>query len=293
MKISGKHQYTNMNQTKNPLISIIVPTKNEQKNIKRCLKSCLNQTYKKIELIVVDNFSNDKTVKIANQFTKKVYLKGPERSIQKNFGASIAKGNFLLFVDADMELERNLVKNCLSQNSQTVVIKEKIPPVNFWAKCRNFEKSLYLNDPLIECPRFIKKSTFNKLNGYNPKLYAAEDLDLSQRLQKNGIFPDHANHFLIHHEQLSPVKLMKKKFYYGQNLRYYTKKNTKTSIAYALRSAFIRNYKKLAAHPFLSLGMFAIKTLEYTSVAAGFVFGHFKSSLPFVNADNLWQNHKK
>lgn len=280
-------------QNKNLLVSIIIPTKNEQDNIKSCIQSCLNQTYKKIEIIVIDNFSKDKTVEIAKKSTKNVYQKGPERSAQRNFGASIAKGDFLLFVDADMELEKNLVKNCLSQNSPTVVIPEKIPHTDFWSKCRDFEKTLYLNDSLIEAPRFIKKSLFEKLNGYNPKFYAAEDLDLSQRFQKDGIFPAHANYFLIHHESISLINLMKKKFYYGQNLIYYTKKSPQTSIAYVIRPAFIRNYKKLVSHPFLSLGMFSIKTLEYASVTTGFIYGHFKKIVALCKSRQLAAKSQK
>ena len=67
-------------------VSVIVTTKNEAKNIGRCLQSIQNQTYKAIEIIVVDNFSKDETKRIAKKFTKKVFDKGPERSAQRNLG---------------------------------------------------------------------------------------------------------------------------------------------------------------------------------------------------------------
>ena len=51
-------------------VSVIVTTKNEAKNIGRCLQSIQNQTYKAIEIIVVDNFSKDETKRIAKKFTK-------------------------------------------------------------------------------------------------------------------------------------------------------------------------------------------------------------------------------
>lgn len=47
-----------------PLVSIIIPTYNSEKTILRCLKSVLNQTYPNIEIIVIDDFSNDNTVPI-------------------------------------------------------------------------------------------------------------------------------------------------------------------------------------------------------------------------------------
>ncbi len=70
------------------LVSVIVTTKNEEKNIANCLKSIKGQSYpqEKIQIIVVDNNSSDSTTKIAKRFTDKVYNKGPERSAQRNYG---------------------------------------------------------------------------------------------------------------------------------------------------------------------------------------------------------------
>ncbi len=56
-----------------PLVSVIVTTKNNEGIIARCLSSIIKQSYTPLELIVADNFSKDHTVKIASQFTKKVY----------------------------------------------------------------------------------------------------------------------------------------------------------------------------------------------------------------------------
>lgn len=230
-----------------------------------------------MEIIVVDNFSEDKTVEIAKKFTRKIFLKGPERSAQRNLGAQKAKGEFLLFVDADMQLTKNLIMDCLSYKSGVVSIPEKIPHLAFWSKCRDFEKSLYANDNLISAPRFFKKNLFVKLKGYNKNLYAAEDWDLSQRLKKLDITPAHCQSFLIHHEgPLSLPELMKKKFYYGRNLKHYVKKYPKNSLSYILRPTFFKNYKKIILHPFLSMGMFTLKTLEYISAASGFIWGYLR-----------------
>jgi glycosyltransferase involved in cell wall biosynthesis len=59
----------------NPLVSVIIPTKNSAKTIEKCLKSVKDQTYKNIEIIVVDNFSTDGTYEIAKKYTEKVYQK--------------------------------------------------------------------------------------------------------------------------------------------------------------------------------------------------------------------------
>ena len=76
-----------------PLVSVIVTTKNEEKNIANCLKSIKNQTYKNIEIIVVDNNSDDRTKEIAGKYTDKVFNHGPERSALRNLGAEREKVN--------------------------------------------------------------------------------------------------------------------------------------------------------------------------------------------------------
>ena len=75
------------------LVSVVVTTKNEEKNIGKLLSSIRNQTHKDIEIIVVDNNSTDETVKIAREFTKTVYEKGPERSAQRISGSERQRGN--------------------------------------------------------------------------------------------------------------------------------------------------------------------------------------------------------
>ena len=74
------------------LVSIIIPTLNEEASLEICLKSIKKQTYKNLETIVVDNFSKDRTPEIAKKYTKLVFKKGNERSAQRNFGAKKAKG---------------------------------------------------------------------------------------------------------------------------------------------------------------------------------------------------------
>ena len=70
---------------KNPLVSILIPLFNSSKYISDTLNSCINQSYKNIEIIVVDNNSTDSTKEIAKRYTDKVFNIGPERTAQKKF----------------------------------------------------------------------------------------------------------------------------------------------------------------------------------------------------------------
>ena len=96
-----------------PLVSVIVTTKEEQQHLPDCLNSIQNQIYKNIEIIVVDNNSIDKTKEIAKTYTDNVYNKGPERSAQRNYGIKKAKGKYIIYLDADMRLQPNLIEECV------------------------------------------------------------------------------------------------------------------------------------------------------------------------------------
>src|SRR5687768_16358333 len=97
-----------------PLVSIIIPTYNEDRNIERHLRSIKAQSYPNCEAIVVDDGSIDNTVALAKKYTSKVFpRKHAERSVQRNFGASKAKGQYVVFLDADMELTPHVIKSCL------------------------------------------------------------------------------------------------------------------------------------------------------------------------------------
>jgi len=86
---------------KKPIVSIIIRTKNEEKYIKHCLKKIKQQNFKNSEIIIVDNYSTDLTVKKALQFTKKVIkIKNftPGKAI--NEGIKVAKGNIIVVLSA-------------------------------------------------------------------------------------------------------------------------------------------------------------------------------------------------
>jgi len=99
-----------------PLVSVIIPTFNSQKHINKCLKSILNSSFKNFELIVIDDCSSDNSQTILKkyQINKKVvvyYFKknfGP--AVARNFGASKARGKYLIFLDIDTQID----KNCLT-----------------------------------------------------------------------------------------------------------------------------------------------------------------------------------
>ncbi len=69
--------------------------------------------------MLVDNFSEDKTAELAKKYAAKVYLKGNERSAQRNYGAKVATGKYLLYLDADMILSPTLIEECVDKLEST------------------------------------------------------------------------------------------------------------------------------------------------------------------------------
>lgn len=256
-----------------PRVSIIVPTYNEEDNIEKCLRSITSQSYPNIELIVVDSLrTSDSTAKIAKGFTKKVYKYGKERSPQRNYGANKTNGKYLLFLDADMGLEEEVVEECVKviegdKKIKALIIPEKSFGESYWAKCKALERNCYIGDETIEAPRFFDKTLFGELGGFNPKMISGEDWDLGVRVKKAGGGVGRINS-LIHHNEgaLSLIKSLKKKLYYSQKADEYISANVagvKEIILFIFRPAYFRNWKSLVSDPVHFPGFVIMKLLEF------------------------------
>lgn len=270
---------------KKSLISIIVTTKNEGDVIVKLLNSILKQTYKYVEIILVDNNSNDKTLDIVNKFKEvKIYRQGPERSAQRNFGAKKAKGNFLFFLDADMELTPKVVENCVIKIQQEktvgIVVPEESKWTNFWGEVKAFERSFYSEkgDPVTDAARFFSKEIFIKIGGYDEAITGPEDWDLPDRIREAGFKIGRSTEIIYHHERnISLPTLFKKKFYYGLNAHKYLSKHNihvlSPKTIYFLRPLFYKNWIKLVRHPFLAFAMTCMLCVELLGGGLGYVVG--------------------
>jgi glycosyltransferase involved in cell wall biosynthesis len=257
------------------VVSIVVPTKNSEGTIDMCLRSIREQTYPNIEIIVVDNYSSDKTNEIARKHGK-VLLKGPERSSQRNFGAKSACGDYLFFVDSDMELTPKVVEDCVKasicSHANAVIVPEFSVGEGFWTKCKALERSCYIGDDTVEAARFFGKDVFFGVGCYDEEITGQEDWDLHVRIRKGGFKIGRINSFIRHNEgRLSLRKAMIKKRYYGKTLKLYKRKHPKDTYAQLkiVRPAFIQNWRRLARDPLHALGMFFMKTCEFSAECIG------------------------
>lgn len=268
-----------------PLVSVIITTKNEEKVIDRLIKSIKKQTYKNIEVILIDNNSTDKTVDIAKKFGVKIYSFGPERSAQRNFGAKEAQGKYLLFVDADMKLSQNVIKECIevvemNKNIGAIVIPEVSEARTFWEKVKGFERSFYNEegDPVTDAARFFSKKAFISGAGYDETITGPEDWDLPETIRELGFKIGKISARISHKERISsPISLARKKFYYALHAyKYLTKHNIPMlgpKTIYFLRPVFYKNIRKIIAHPVLSSGMVVMLSAELVGGGLGYFIG--------------------
>lgn len=265
-----------------PLVSIIVPTYNSSKTLNLCLESIKRQTYSDIEIIVVDNYSIDDTVEIAEKHGSKVFRVEALRSLARNYGVMKSKGVFLLFLDADQELTPKVIEDCVKKVIDYHVYAIMIPEVRigegFWAKCRALERLTYIGDPLVENARFYRRDIFEKLGGYDEILEAGEDKELHARFEDTGYAVSSVKGFMRHLEgRVRLGHLARRSFFYGKTyIRYARKQPKRARIQFLpIRLNFIRNWKTLANQPLYACGMFFLKFVEYTAGIIGLISSNF------------------
>ena len=95
-----------------PKFSIIIPVYNVEQYIKRCLDSVFNQSYKDFEVIVVNDGTKDNSMDIVKDYdVKAINQKNQGLSVARNTGVKKAKGEYIIFLDSDDYIEKDLLKN--------------------------------------------------------------------------------------------------------------------------------------------------------------------------------------
>lgn len=196
-------------KTKEDKVSIIIPCYNEEENIGKLLKHLekLNYTKNKLEIIVVDDGSKDKTFEIAKKFSEslnlniKVFKKQHSgKAASVNYGIKNATGKYIIVLDADTFPERNFIKKVLKGFSDKKVmavvpillpkttnnIIEKMQTIEY--KITNFIRNLLcIENALNVAPAasVFKKEFFEK-HGYFDEGNVTEDLEIGMRILSKG-----------------------------------------------------------------------------------------------------------
>lgn len=192
----------------NPLVSIIIPVKNGATTIGLCIESLAQQVYPRIEVLVVDNGSDDETVSIAQSLGIRVVISGGGLPAARNTGARFAQGEFLLHLDSDMELAAHAVEECVAeamQGADIIILPERNVAHGYWMQSYSLSKELVDGAPGFENGRFVSRTLFDRVGGYDESLFFGEDRDFFLRtLQAGGhmsrirsITKHHVEHLMI------------------------------------------------------------------------------------------------
>ena len=180
------------------MISIIIPTLNEEKYLPKLLGCIRKQTYKDYEIIVADANSKDKTKKIAKKHGCRIVAGGNHPGISRNCGAKVANSEILLFLDADSCIDKTYLENSVSdfEKRKLDVAGTSLYPLsdafidrvflgifNLWAYSTQF---FYPN--ACGTGIFCRKWLHKKINGFDETIKLSEDMDYVKRCGKLGKF---------------------------------------------------------------------------------------------------------
>lgn len=255
-------------------LSVVITTRNEEANIAGCIRS-FDKHRDDVEIIVVDNSSTDRTKEIAAELGARVMDKGPERCAQRNLGWQSALSDWIVILDADMELPERTLDEILSiagrkaddlPEELAYWIPEVRSGTGLRTKARNFERSFY-DGTCIDALRLFHRSVLEKTGGYDEALTAGgEDWELDIRVEAAGIRCAILKNNLVHNEKaLSFSRLMAKKAYYARGVEQYKAKwkdhpalRKQFGFYYRYFGVFTENgkWKALLRHPVLAAAMY-------------------------------------
>ncbi len=183
--------------TELPSVSIVIPTRNEEINLKRLLSAIKRQRNVNYELIVADNKSEDRTRAVAKRFGAKVVAGGLPPTARNN-GAMVAKHPWILFIDADCT-----IRDAYFLQKSLKALEEKklgVATVRYEADDSSLKNrgialvsNVFVNAVKNIKPHgafaiFVKRNVFKEIGSFDESLRMAEDHDMIQRASKKSAF---------------------------------------------------------------------------------------------------------
>ena len=190
-------------KTKIPKVSVIIPTYNNAQYLNDAIASVLNQTYTNYEIIVIDDGSSDHTSEIVEKYQDKIsyiYQENQGVSAARNKGISLAKGEFIAFLDADdLFMAHKLEKQVevFEQQPELGIVNSGFRLIRadgkFIADIKRWEtipdltiETWILCKPVLPSAMMFRKTWLEKVNGFDTRWFFSEDIDLVFRLIAQG-----------------------------------------------------------------------------------------------------------
>lgn len=261
----------------NPLVSIIIPTKNSARFLETTLKSIVRQRYRPIEILIVDSKSTDSMPSLAARYHAKVIqlrrhvAPGTfDAPFKRNLGVRSSKGIYVYCVDADMELSQGLLHEAVGMSQKghfdALIIPEDSFGEGVWASAKQLQRRCYWGDNLIESPRFFRKFAWLAVGGVDESLVSGrDDGDLHQKLLEHGFQVGRTKRIVLHNEgKLTLRGQFMKKVMYGRDVITYIKKRPLVGIlSYApIRIGYFKNWRLFVKRPRIFFAFLILKTVE-------------------------------
>ena len=200
-----------------PKISIVVPVYNVEKYIDRCLKSLVNQTLQDIEIIIVNDGSQDKSEEIIEKYVKENHnkIKYYEKSngglsSARNYGIEYATGEYIAFLDSDDYVETNMYEemyNLAKKENADMVECDFIWEWEFGKKIFDKRREYKTKEDMMKRPRVIawnkiyKREILNKNKIRFPDGLIYEDLEFFLKLLPHLNIISYINKYFVHYTQ--------------------------------------------------------------------------------------------
>ena len=184
------------------LVSVIIPTYNREKSLPRAVRSVLEQDYKLLEVIIVDDCSSDATEEVVNSFVDdRIHYyrlgKNMGAAYARNYGVSISKGRFVAFQDSDdvwhpTKLQKQMYEMRRMSSSNAMIftslmadyVGQVVPKSEFSLARADFHQRLlegnFISTQTVLCGR----DAFDAIGGFDESLPALEDWDFAIRFSR-------------------------------------------------------------------------------------------------------------
>ncbi|MGM9850499.1 MAG: glycosyltransferase family 2 protein [Bacilli bacterium] len=199
----------------NDLITIIVNAYNEEKHIKKCVDSILNQTYKNIEILIINDGSTDNTLNIIKKYKDKrirvISTENKGLSLSRNVGLDNSNGKYIYFLDADDFIEKDTIEylyNLIKKNKSDMSTCKSLDIYNYDTKIINKEEKINILSNIDMLKKLLLRED-NTVNIWN-KL-------IKKELFKNIRFP---NRIIEDVPVVYKLILNSKKIVYSNQIKY-------------------------------------------------------------------------
>lgn len=272
-----------------PLVSINIPTYNSGRTLNKCLRSVISQTYRNIEIILIDSYSHDRTLEIAKNYGVKVYF-ADTLSEARKIGVEKSLGKYVFFLDSDQILGSEVIRKCVDKCEEdydliTLFERSIIEKNTFIEKVIAYDKWLFHSQhddhPVYGAaiPRFFRTKVLRRIT-WPEGISVQEHNIIYYRTVKAGGKVTFIDEYLYHHEPSSLSHYARKFYRYGFYYIPALRENSKLVLSHSMPRRVYFSRKALR-EPILFPALFLFYLIKGAATFAGVISYFLTRYSPF------------